>query len=203
MPCRRRQRQRCTAEDTRGCRAINRKDATRLPEFYDGTYKYLRNIGILELDSESDMGIENKKLKVSPADDKGISDFEMPKDINEERKGVAQPVEEEISGEKIQDWVKRVLDYVFRYKVLSEEEIRCMHSFDYSKRTFGISFPLLVDTEREIKVSGRNRYWNKPMGKYYVCSQWWKDHDAEYTNKINQWLLKVLPNYKELGLSRN
>ena len=107
-----------------------------------------------------------------------------------------------MSGEKVQDWVKRILFYLFNERVLTKEEIYCLHNLDYSKRTSGISFPLLVDTERERNVSGHSRYWKKPIWEYYVCSEWWKDHDAEYTQNINRWLSKVLPNYKALGLSR-
>ena len=178
------------------------EDATRLPEFYDSTYKYLRDIGIMELDGDSDIVIENEKIEISIDGAKEIPYNEKTEDNNEEDEHTTKPFTIVISGEKVQDWVKRILYYLFRERVLTEEEIYRMHDLDYSKRTFGISFPLLVDTERERKVSGHNRYWKKPIGKYYVCSEWWKDHDAEYTQNIYQWLHKVLPNYKELGLSR-
>ena len=77
-----------------------------------------------------------------------------------------------------------------------------MHDIEYSKRTFGIQHAMLVDTEKETTISGYARYWKKPIGKFYICSQWWLENDAEYHSNIRQWLDKVLPNYIECGLDR-
>ena len=104
--------------------------------------------------------------------------------------------------EKVQDWIKRVLDYLFKHKVLNDEEIYRLHDLNYSKRTFGLGFPLFIDSADRRHIKGHSRYWKKPIGKYYVCSEWWKDHDAEYTSNINSWLKKVLPDYANLGLGR-
>ena len=105
--------------------------------------------------------------------------------------------------EKIQDWVKRIFGYLSRNNVLSNEELHHLHDKDYCKQRFGIQFAMFVDTQRETIFSGRSRYWQKPIGKYYVCSQWWKEREKEYEANLIMWLNKVLPNYVELGLDRH
>ena len=106
--------------------------------------------------------------------------------------------------ELIQDWVKRIFRYLFRNNILSEQEIFRLHELEYSKDTFGIRYAMLVDRQRDIlDRTGHARYWQKQIGEYYVCSQWWKNQDEEYEDNLNRWLNKVLPNYKVLGLDRH
>ena len=105
--------------------------------------------------------------------------------------------------ETIQNWVKRIFGYVFRHNLLSEKEIKCLHDKDYSKSTFDIQFALLVDRQNDTKPDGYNRYWQKPIEGYYVCSQWQLGKDLEYDMWIRRWLNRVLPDYIELGLDRH
>jgi hypothetical protein len=104
--------------------------------------------------------------------------------------------------ETIQNWIKRIFGYLFRNNILNEEEIHRLHDLHYSKKTFGIAYALLIDNQKNTVISGHNRYWQTPIGNYYICSQWWKDHDAEYHANIKDWLKKVLPNYSDLDLDR-
>jgi hypothetical protein len=104
--------------------------------------------------------------------------------------------------ESIQNWIKRIFAYLFSNNILNEEEIHRLHDIEYSKRTFGIQHAMLVDKLSETTISGHGRYWKKPIGKFYICSQWWLENDAEYHSNIRQWLDKVLPNYIECGLDR-
>ncbi len=105
-------------------------------------------------------------------------------------------------SETIQKWVQRVFYYLLSNKILSEEEIYRLHDIEYSKKTFGIAYPLFVDNQRNTIISGHGRYWQKPICGYYICSQWWVSKDSEYDSNIKSWLSKVLPNYVELGLGR-
>lgn len=106
------------------------------------------------------------------------------------------------SKEKIQDWVKRIFEYLFRNNLLTGQEIYYLHDLEYSKKTFGIAYALLVDNYQETEVSGHGRYWKKRIGKHYVCSQWWLEKDAEYEWNIKQWLSKVLSDFVSRGLDR-
>ena len=107
-----------------------------------------------------------------------------------------------INNETIQNWVKRIFKNMFEQNLLSNDEIYFLHDLEYSKRVFGINFPMLVDSQPKTIVSGHQRYWQKPIGLYYVCSQWWKENEKDYEEKIYRWLNRVLPNYTEHGLVR-
>lgn len=104
--------------------------------------------------------------------------------------------------EPIQDWVKRIFRYLFARSLLTDLEIARLHDKKYSKETFDISFPMLVDSYKDIRVAGHARYWVDKIGGYYICSQWWKDYDAVYEFRIRRWLSRVLPDFKERVLDR-
>lgn len=105
-------------------------------------------------------------------------------------------------AEKIQDWVKRIFRYLLNNKLLTKEEIYRLHDLEYSKRTFGVGHAMLVDYQKDTKISGHDRYWQTTIGGYYICSQWWKTNDREYDSNIRRWLSKVLPDYINKGLGR-
>ena len=104
--------------------------------------------------------------------------------------------------ETIQDWVKRIFRYLLTNHILTKQEIISLHDKWYSKKTFDVAYAMFVDTLKETVVAGHNRYWKTPICGYYICSQWWLDHEKEYYSNISQWLAKVLPDYKERGLDR-
>lgn len=106
--------------------------------------------------------------------------------------------------ESIQNWVKRIFKYLFMKNILTEEEIYRLHDLEYSKRTFGINYAMLVDREKDTVDSyEHNRYWKKKIGNYFVCSQWWLGNDDKYEYNIKRWLIKVFPDYVAYGLDRS
>lgn len=113
-----------------------------------------------------------------------------------------EPLSPSEHREKIQDWIKRIFRYLLSNHILTRQEIVCLHDKWYSKKTFGIAYPMFVDTLKETEVVGHNRYWKTCIGGYYICSQWWLDYEKEYYSNIKQWLAKVLPDYIERGLDR-
>ena len=104
--------------------------------------------------------------------------------------------------ESIQNWIKRIFAYLFSNNILNEEEIHRLHDLDYSKITFGVGHAMLVDSQKDTKISGHDRYWQTAIGGYYICSQWWKANDREYDLNIKRWLSKVMPDYISKGLAR-
>lgn len=98
-------------------------------------------------------------------------------------------------NEAIQDWVKRLFSKLYAEGFLTEYILKELQNEIYCNQTFGIAYPLLESNDRKIKDScGHNRYWvnYKLGGKYFMCSQWWKDSFSLYEQKINSWLLQVL-----------
>jgi hypothetical protein len=81
---------------------------------------------------------------------------------------------ERLSGEKIQDWVKRILTKSINDNKIDNEEMESLHNLEYSKTYFGIDFPLLCDNYYDIFINNHQRYWSswKLVNKYFVCSQW-------------------------------
>lgn len=107
------------------------------------------------------------------------------------------------SNESIQNWVKRIFVYLFNNTVLTAEEVYRLHDTEYSKKTFGIGYAILVDHQKDTIFSGHSRYWQTKIGGHYICSQWWKENDKEYDQNIKLWLSKVLPDYINRGLERH
>lgn len=103
-------------------------------------------------------------------------------------------------NEKTQDWIKRILIYLDKNNLLTDDELENLQDFEYCKETFGIQYPLLIDDiKKGYDNTGRPRYWSKwlnsndkYMGKYYVCSQWWRGLKDKYEFLINKWLKKIM-----------
>lgn len=99
------------------------------------------------------------------------------------------------SGEKIQDYVKRLLGWMYSNGKLTPELLQSMQQSEYSKKTFGIAYPLLTISSAEIYDSrGHARYWLhfKLGGRYYVCSQWWREKEDEYQQNLYAWAQRVV-----------
>lgn len=99
------------------------------------------------------------------------------------------------SGEKIQDYVKRLLGWMYSNGKLTPELLQSMQQSEYSKKTFGIAYPLLTISSAEIYDSrGHARYWLhfKLGGRYYVCSQWWREKEDEYQQKLYAWAQRIV-----------
>jgi len=103
------------------------------------------------------------------------------------------------SEQKIGDFVKQKMRYLFESGLISEDEIENLTSLPYSKQEFGISFPFLKRLPDNFKEgdnlsehtndkSGYPRYWRSPFaGKYLVSSQWYDRHREKFVN----WLAKI------------
>lgn len=93
-------------------------------------------------------------------------------------------------GERFQDYVRRTLELAFSNHMLSQEEIELLKDADYSKRAFGLGYPLIVEGRESIyDRNGHGRYWSKPIyGNYYGCSQWWKARIPAHEKLFSKWV---------------
>lgn len=96
-------------------------------------------------------------------------------------------------GELFQDYVKRTMHLAFANNMLSDEEIERLQDLNYSKRTFGLSYPLLVDSREKIyDKTGKPRYWTKEhFGKFYCCSQWWRARIPQHEEMFSKWVAEI------------
>ena len=101
------------------------------------------------------------------------------------------------AGETIQDYVKRLLSWMCSNGKLTPELLQSMQQLEYSKKTFGIAYPLLVPVTLPTEIydsHGKVRYWInfRLGGKYYACSQWWREKEYEYQQKLYAWAQRVV-----------
>ena len=99
------------------------------------------------------------------------------------------------SGEKTQDWVKRLFSWLYNKGYLTPDIIKLLHDKDYSKRKFDIAYPLLVDDLEDVyDASGKARYWITwhLAGRYYMCSQWRLPDADIYEDKICAWCDRIV-----------
>jgi len=104
------------------------------------------------------------------------------------------------ADESVQDYVKKVMRLLLNNEILTQDELRWLQDKEYCKKTFFLQLPMIRNTAEGYKDNtGRGRYWSKEIfgGKYYVCSQWWKDHHPTYLAKIGQWLERIEKKHKQ------
>jgi hypothetical protein len=95
------------------------------------------------------------------------------------------------NNETIQDFVKKILHIMFDNKLLPEKEIVNMLDKNYCNKTFGITFSIIqYDKNKLVDGEGHSRYWSREIfgGKYYACSQWWKEKESIYREKLSNWI---------------
>ena len=67
--------------------------------------------------------------------------------------------------------------------ILEEEDLRNMMDNQYCKNALSLKIgnqALLRERQQGRDVNGHSRYWRDLYaGRFYVCSQWWKDHHRE------------------------
>jgi hypothetical protein len=99
--------------------------------------------------------------------------------------------------ELFQDFVKKILNFLFNRSLLSEDEIVKLQSKEYSKKIFGLELPLLEKDINNIKdKKGHSRYWTtiKFGGVYFGCKEWWRGKLDIYEPKFADWMNYIFEN---------
>lgn len=96
-------------------------------------------------------------------------------------------------GESFQDYVKRTMQLAFSNNMISNDELEKLQDLAYSKTTFGLAYPLLVQGKGNISDrTGRPRYWSKPIyNDYFCCSQWWKAKIPQHEKLFTKWVNRI------------
>ena len=83
--------------------------------------------------------------------------------------------------------------------LLTETDLANLMTRDYTQRTMGLQlggFPLLRRRESGRRGSdndGNNRYYTKLYaGRFYVCSQWWKDDHLSNARSLLQFVGEII-----------
>ena len=156
-------------------------DYTRLSKYYDELWKYLSEIEIEIIENE-----KNSLMQVF----KNISEQQLQKKIIIAPKKTKTNFNTENTDElKIGKFVQSRLEYLFNKKLLPESEISNLKNAEYCRKTFNLSFPLLIDkNEKGIDPGGYSRYWQREIfgKKYKACSQWYKKQRQDFINWYNK-----------------
>ena len=110
-----------------------------------------------------------------------------------------------IPSESVPELVDREMRKYLEEGAVDENEIYDMRFIDYSEKTFGIEYPLLL-REKALTFEDSPKYFKKTVTinneKFYLCREWNEDH----REKLEVWLNKVkakadaLPEYKGIGI---
>jgi hypothetical protein len=119
----------------------------------------------------------------------------MDNEMKEKSNLLETTVQESLCSEerKIGQIVRDAFDLFSEKQLLSEKIIEDLQQSDFSKKTFGIAFPVLVNSEdKRFDEKGVCRYYASPYelnGKeYYLCNHWFekqKDAFLKWYNIIN------------------
>jgi hypothetical protein len=95
--------------------------------------------------------------------------------------------------ESFQDFVKRTLRRMLEEKLIPQEELQLLQTKEYSQTALGLDLALIeMNSRKTIDGAGHSRYWAKPFaGKYYICSQWWKQKFDVYEPRFARWIVRI------------
>jgi hypothetical protein len=90
--------------------------------------------------------------------------------------------------------------------LLDESELQHLTDHRYCSRQLELKISnlgLLREQQHGREINGRNRYWrNLYAGRFYVCSQWWKDHHVHNANSLLMFLdslSRAKPNHPDIS----
>jgi hypothetical protein len=98
---------------------------------------------------------------------------------------------------KIGQLVRTTFKELFSKRKIGKKMAAKLMDVTYSKKTFGLSFPILKEINDSILLSkqitdgkGRSRYWSQEFanGKYLICSQWYAKHRKKFLDWSNKLL---------------
>lgn len=82
--------------------------------------------------------------------------------------------------------------------LLDDSEANNLTNPDYCKRHLGLkigNFALLRNAADGRMVNGHGRYWKELYaGRFYVCSQWWKDHHKHNADVLRRFITELSQN---------
>lgn len=99
--------------------------------------------------------------------------------------------------QKLQEFVKKTFNALYKEKLLSDALIKNLKDSEYCNAEFGIGkIPLISE---EIPEGHKNHYWKEKIfdDKYYLCAQWYNftitgtDRAKIQRQKIKNWLLNL------------
>lgn len=97
---------------------------------------------------------------------------------------------EQQPDEKIGEYIRGAMRELFYQEMLSPDVIKDLKDKKFCKDTFGLDFPMLVESESKLyDDKGKLRYWKDIFGgKYYITNHWFEPQ----RKRFNAWLKKIV-----------
>lgn len=101
-----------------------------------------------------------------------------------------------VSAEKLQPLAQDLMEtlLVRHPTFLDETDKRNLMNREHCKGTLGLrigNFPLLRRVADGKEVSGHTRYYARPFGEFFVCSEWWKDHHVHNARSLLAFVIRI------------
>lgn len=115
-------------------------------------------------------------------------------DAHDSREGYVEPARGGTARAERRDTLQNIVQDLMRIvleefpETLDQETINRLETV---KKPLGLklNFTLIRKVQDGRMISGNARYWKRPYaGKWYVCSQWWKDHHPHNARVLSAWV---------------
>ena len=117
-----------------------------------------------------------------------------PSNPGSSRLDAAPPPRDTVAGAPLQDIVRGLMKTLLDDcpSLLDEDDIRYLTDSHYCKNVLLLKIgnhALLRERQQGREISGHSRYWRDVYGgRFYVCSQWWKDGHVHNANSLLRFL---------------
>lgn len=168
----------------------NAEDHTRNPKFYDGTYQYLKSIGIKEVNEIEIIKYKKNKKKANKATHR----FEYL--VKEEDMNM-----ESLMKLKNKEFVFQCLSGLAITDSLKEEQFQRLTNKIFCKDKFDMNFPIIIEVnpstinnaELYRDAAGNRRYYPDSITinnkTYIVCNDWYYGKTRDTRSKFVKWCL--------------
>lgn len=118
------------------------------------------------------------------------------------------PPRSAVAGNRLQPVVRGLMRTLLDEcpTLLDEDELRGLTNSQYCKSVLSlkiVNHALLREREDGREISGRSRYWQDVYGgRFYVCSEWWKDNHLHNANSLLTFLNRLersKPNHPDIA----
>lgn len=158
----------------------------RISNISDTNELFVRSVQMLNLFSKNEEKYNTMIPKTSI--DRDSEDYNIQ--VSKEETNSKKYLIEEYKNLKIGKLAQTVIPRILNSDKITDEEIKLVQDKDYSKETFDLQFPLLVEESNNFE---KIRYYSNPIiikGKYYyLCSQWYETSANNDRLYLEKWVL--------------
>jgi len=196
-------------------------DETRNPKYYEGTYEYLKRIGIEEINQESNTNTQEFKCLTGTVFDPSVTRVNKDKKIkstlpsnrnhiNIEDKSLLNLYDEKgnfsmnnVLKLKNKEFAFYCLDQLKNDLSANDERVTKLTNKGYCKDKFDMNYPILQEVNRFGTINndlfrdsvGNRRYYPETIilndKRFIVCNDWYYGNKRDTRTEFAKWCLKI------------